>query len=1571
MKTIKKIMLIILATIFLIMIKSNVCSAYQTHTSQAEYFKGESGLNTIIQQKEKAVGDYVYIGDSYMKTLGNNMLYCSQQQKNNAVDQNYQVVYYMEIKGKTAKFSNVENGHAGNNTPLVGELRNSTIGGNKETSILATALASFENSRGYADEGPDIKNRISKTQRVLWYFLYDHKSWIDTNFGSYFENTKLNGNAVYGKQDYNNIVNKVNNGQGYTGIIRIWWIAATKSTTSQNLMLVEVGGQEDTSTKVRVVKQDSSNKRAIMGAKFQLQMKFNGQTTYLKNITQKEDGSYQFEWTYDKSSATTYTTDKWGKLYFNDLPATLDVDGVPVKAEYELVEIEPADGYKKARSNYDQRKTFDLTTNKVLNITFENTPDETEMLLIEKRDGSDGSSMGGVVFKVRNNSTGKWIKTATLVLEDEEENERNTYELGNASVGQNEWWTTNESEAMRFVTGSQDEYRGIKIMNLPGGSYTVKEIANPYGKYQKNIGRTWNISTTKVDDYRNTYTIQNYEDGNNYGNVKISGMVWEDIFTGKGGNNNNRKDSNEKGLEGVTVTWKTPGGSVLTSTSTNSDGEYTMYSRINYSFCQWWMDTSKYNAINNSYIEFTYNGLVYTTVAYASDGSEDKSKAMENPSSRAALDNSFAEISNRGISPNGSRVSYESGRNNGMATSKMTSPLGITDFGVTADTRTPLRSYRLLETYPELVTGERSGCLRHHYVSCSKHGSHHRCDERGSKTVRWEVYNINCGLVKREQPDIAIISDVSKVDVIMKGQQYTYKYGNRGIEGTGADYKVAFGDGTTYRRAVNPSDIAYINKDGNNSEDLEVYVTYKMKVNNQSNTLVMNGAEIVNYFDANMTLADDRWSMTSKNGDTYNSNGFKGAYTQQLKDEKIGPGQTSSVIEIRLKVNNDTLKDLIKKDALFKNVSEIYMYSTFYGSNTLCAQGRTASSNGVSGRQCAGIDVDSQPGSTKMSASGRTLDTSTYEDDTDVAPTFMLVKDNSYKEISGNIFEDTKVGNDHDRLGNGIKDGGENGVANVKVELLRVYDDGPKTETADLYTINGTSPSTTPAITWTDPNGNYNFTGIVVDNYIIRYTYGGSCGPDGNATVILNQYPIDGRNYKSTIVTQDPVESIMKTNIDNSTGLTQQDLLWHLNLADNVSTAVDDIDDLHWSYRKKDNTLVNVNVNGKNEEEESGRMLDEDARLQIEPLINKNFNDPTNVSAYSLPFKVQVEYTPEQEFTVSTDGGSFPHNWSKFNFGIIERTREDIVVDKTIDRIRITLANGQVLTEGSPYEEGMDYVRALGPAIDEATRKDTVNTRVKYINAMLREREVFMEMDSELIQGSTLEILYKITVTNNSEVDYEYDSVLGGNEKYYYYGESPTTLIRPSVEYLVDYVDPELTCEVGEGTQNVSWQQLSAEDLHNAGNISDEVYERVKKEAGNYSIFVTNSFKNIEPGASHTETLYASKLLATQAKDHVYENHAEIVQLNGKIARTIDRTTNGEQVEKTYKPGNYIPSRNIRIDGEDSETKRKHEQDDDSVTVIITPPTGLKNREQTYDIAKQVGKKIKEIGITYMKNINW
>ena len=116
---------------------------------------------------------------------------------------------------------------------------------------------------------------------------------------------------------------------------------------------------------------------------------------------------------------------------------------------------------------------------------------------------------------------------------------------------------------------------------------------------------------------------------------------------------------------------------------------------------------------------------------------------------------------------------------------------------------------------------------------------------------------------------------------------------------------------------------------------------------------------------------------------------------------------------------------------------------------------------------------------------------------------------------------------------------------------------------------------------------------------------------------------------------------------------------------------------------------------------------------------------------------------------------------------------------------------------------------------------------------------------------------------------------------------------------------------------------------------------------GKYTILVTNAFKNLAAGDKHSETLYASKLLATQSAEQVYENHTEIIQLNGRMARTIDGTNNGKQIAKKYIPGNYMPSTKARA-AEETSLTRLHEQDDDAITVRITPPTGLENNAIIY-----------------------
>ena len=71
----------------------------------------------------------------------------------------------------------------------------------------------------------------------------------------------------------------------------------------------------------------------------------------------------------------------------------------------------------------------------------------------------------------------------------------------------------------------------------------------------------------------------------------------------------------------------------------------------------------------------------------------------------------------------------------------------------------------------------------------------------------------------------------------------------------------------------------------------------------------------------------------------------------------------------------------------------------------------------------------------------------------------------------------------------------------------------------------------------------------------------------------------------------------------------------------------------------------------------------------------------------------------------------------------------------------------------------------------------------------------------------------------------------------------------------------------------------------------------------------------------------------------------KIVGINGKTGRTIKEVGNDnrEQVAKTYKPGNYIP----RIgalhvsDNPLLEEDGLHQQDDDRVRIVVTPPTGI------------------------------
>lgn len=1117
-----------------------------------------------------------------------------------------------------------------------------------------------------------------------------------------------------------------------------------------------------------------------------------------------------------------------------------------------------------------------------------------------------------------------------------------------------------DAGAMVFTTGVST-YSSIVIEGLPSGAYTVVEVENLNDEIvdEDTIGTSAVMQVTagietKLPIINNppppTIKDDDHEEDDDKpgtGNVTISGTVWDDGFAGKGNNNNSTKDSTENGVAGVKVYWKTRSGEVIASDTTDQNGYYEMAHKLTVTTTKHGKSiynnnlesTSTYKMLNDSYIEFEYNGLKYTTVAY-SDGA-DKSKGVELPDTRTALDNSFDEINNQGVLDNYTQrynLSYSYSGDNTSSQRIATLNQDILDFAVKANTDW---MHNLLDNYADTSDGYYAHNVRKRYCDNEDCNGHWRKTDYYYDTDEWEIKNMNLGLVQREQPDIAITSDIDEVRVIMKDQIYTYEYGNRNISSDTnvSEYTVQFEKKTSpgvYTRPVNPSDIAYMNSN-NSDKNVRIYVKYVMRVKNQSNTLPVKIQELVNYYDDDYTITSTAdWKDSSKySNKSFSGNGYKSAYSTKLSNKTLQPGGISDPIEIEFEVNQKTVAGLInEKDVLIRNIVEINGYTTYYGADTQCSENRTASEAGKTNSQYAGIDIDSQPGNVSLTGN-EANDRKTFEDDTDEAPVFKLNVNRDYKIISGTVFEDTNTMTNGERKGNGLYESNqEKPVENVRVELWNVdKNTNLPTEIAKKYYIRNGKTETEDAITYTNSNGEYSFDGMVTDRYIIKYIYGNDTEETyGNGQKLERETKINGnvinaRNYKSTVITTNsgPVYGASKGDGNQK---------WHLTMADNVSTALDDLD----------------------------------VRLSIPELKYSNFDEPHNMVAYTPIIEFQVEYneTGEQSSQVTNNGNKQSGNYSGaydgdnsngtafeikpdyFDFGIIERPREDIVIDKTIENLKITLANGQVLTEGNPYTESMNYVRALG--------KTEIFDRNAFQDSMGKEKALYIEMDTELIQGARLDILYAITVTNNSEIDYEYDQANGGNGDYYYYGEINSPLIKPSAELVVDYVDAELTCTT-ETDYNVNWTQKQAQDLYDQGFISAKTLEQIKKE--NYLIFTTEVFKDLAHGESHKEYLFASKLLANQAEDYVYENHAEIIQLNGKIARNIDSVANNsrEQVRKTYKPGDYVPSlerNHYNTEGEFVEAVGYHQQDDDMITIRITPPTGLTNNITLYIIVGAV-----------------
>ena len=982
--------------------------------------------------------------------------------------------------------------------------------------------------------------------------------------------------------------------------------------------------------------------------------------------------------------------------------------------------------------------------------------------------------------------------------------------------------------------------------------------------------------------------------------IKLSGYAWEDMYYGKQSNRNSLynsgnltdengniiADKNDERLNNVKVTLYKGDGTELectTKTIINTKGEE---EKGAYIFGDYQRDSSaekiKIEDLEGAYIEFKYNGMSYKSVEIKKD---ENGKLMDN--GNKATDDNLRETFNE---------QYSIIENNKAYDSVKTLP-GL-DLQYDYKDYASTLKYENESNYKYGYDGQRypiSGVYGQYLITANtKDASPNKL--LGQELSLQDIYdngieeipNINLGLYEREQPDISLVKDLYNVKLSINGYNHVYDYNQRFKEsidvpndaGDGNDnnfnvgvrYKDKFKG--SYNRAIYQSDYDYTVSGGKNK--LEVYVTYQLRMNNESSSLKTRVNSIVDYYDDNYELYRVGNSIDSGTRDVEDNishdtpEDLPGNYTKvklnlPTDDEstKVEHGKYTDIY-VQFKLKDQAVINIINNKENLNNIAEINSYSVF---NT-------------NGNIYAGIDRDSNPGSVSPE---NPADVTTHQDDTSSAPGLLLQVEGT-RTMAGKVFLDESIGGiGVERKGDGEYKEGEKGISGVNV------------------TLNETSGSGQTYTATTDSNGDFYISGYIPGDYTLTYTWG-----DETYTV---------QDYKGTLYNDK----------DRAT-----DKNWYKATEPRYSDALD-------NYKTREKIDAETKIITGTTTTKINKMD------SITPLMGIGIEEETDGNTKFGTTSIETE----------TDGDKFiPKGFSikNIDFGITERARQQIDISKKVKTVKITLANGQtivdaeVILKGDVNGDGQittkdakaieNYVAEQESFTEEQKLKADVDgdgyikiNDATYIteyvegihdgnaptiewyklkgeskgltymgpskNNIPKNGYLKSEMDSELIQGSTIEIGYEIIVKNNSEVDYD-------SENYYKYGkladnEKPEDkIIKITPVGVYDYLDKSMIIDK-ENEKNSGWTTMEQTD-----------YEKTIKEKTtieNYFSYIKNLKVQDENGKEENIDITGYTSSYEEFYSEITEWSTEEIKTARK-KRLADKTIlNNAQLEDELSPG--------------------------------------------------------------------
>lgn len=1288
--------------------------------------------------------------------------------------------------------------------------------------------------------------------------------------------------------------------------VSIFYAYETTGTDEIDLPVPQYGDLE-------VVKQDADNEDKKIG-----NVGFKVKNSAGKYVKQDANGGITYV---EENNATIFKTDDNGKITIKNLAL----------GEYKIIETSnPNYGYTvmaevnttvKAGSNKCELKNEKQTGN----------------LKIVKEDADTEKPMKGVGFKIRKKDS-KYISVKAIEIENKETKYTwKTSCTGIIHVSDMQDAETKE-KATTFITNKDGI---IEIRNILKGEYEVEEfslgddvgdsyeIDNNYitwsyiqkpNKEIKGSGaghnatvtvvRRWSINTENPPKEQDRNEVLTFKNKKKY--IKLSGYVWEDMYYGKQSNHNNLYNegqlAGENGSSVDDIDKRLNGIKVTLYKNDGTKIAETKTTTLTNSNNQkeegrYIFKKVKIEDLSSAYIEFEYNGLKYQNVTINLN-KDNGSKAIEKPADRNDFNKKLSTIT-ADMKVEGCSLTYKYSEDDHMSTLN-NSDKYVDDYKfnkIKADTDTAGLGLK------ELIN------------SVLKEG-------------RDEVENINLGLCLREQPDLAIVKDVYSAKLSINGYEHTYEYQNRFTDNEYDGFNITtkfetkYGN-QSYTRAIYASDVQQTT-----DENFTLKVIYGIRISNQSTELYSRVNSLVEYYDSRYTIEnaslgldehgnlDENKLISIIEEDT--SSEINEKYHKATLELNQVEGENKSndiviepegdrVIYVQFNLSREEVGNIIfaennnNTSTGLENIAEISSYTTF--------------SKDEKGKLSlyAGVDKDSCPSNAKPG------DRTTYEDDTDSAPGLKLEVADARK-ISGTVFLDKSVFNDNKpeethtgetRNGNGIYDNGEETISGVKVELYKYEDietdDDGNSSIKEGATPVGITTYNNAENVGTGKDGTFEISGFIPGEYKIVYTWGDGTYIEGDTNS-----PIDVNAYKGTIYNE----------LDR-----QRRKDWYSYGSDKrYSDAMD-------NYRTR-------------------QAIDEPNSTIT------TMNSSTPSMEFGVELNDEIKKGSSNKTVESDEKGKVTFTIPNVDFGITERARQALDINKQVQSVKISLANGQTIVDAQVEEENGKY-KLVGSTIRGVTYQGASADGIP-INGFVK-----AEIDNELLQGSTLEVTYKISVKNNSEIDYM-------DNQYYLYGgegnKEQKIKVKPSGVY--DYLDNVMSYDKDKNEYEWTIVQINDnDDLFNTnptiienelsyaststdsdGTVTtitgyessyEEYYSTIEewsteniatartKRLANKTILNNKNLENdIEPGQENSVTLCTSKVLSTTDEIEI-NNDAEIVK-----------------VEQTA--GRKITSHNCKLY-------------DKGETITVTPPTG-ENKDYTSIIVIAISSFILlGIGIIFIK----